>query len=210
MMEIEKKKNIHPVYQVFKRILDLFFSFISIIVFLPFFIVLVVINAFITKGHPLFIQDRSGRNNKPFKIIKFRTMRLSVPNNVPTEELEENEGMYFRFGYILKKSHLDEFPQVWNILLGQMSFVGPRPGLTTQYDLIEYRTENGSISLRPGLTGLAQMAVDNHGPLTQKEKSVKDKEYMDNMSFGLDTKILFKTLSKVFGNLKTRKKNKNN
>ncbi len=198
----------HPIYSFIKRLLDIVFSFVFSLVFSPILLLVLIINAFASKGHPLFIQLRSGRNDKSFKIIKFRTMKLDVPNYVTSEELEETRDMYFKFGYLLKKSHLDELPQLFNIFVGQMSFVGPRPGLTTQTDLIEYRKENGSISLRPGLTGLAQITVDNNGPLTQKEKSVKDKEYLDNFGFLMDAKIFFGTFAKVFGNLRVNKKKK--
>ncbi len=200
------KKKEHKVYRYFvKRLLDIFFSLVFFVVCLPIMLLLLIINAFASGGHPLFVQLRSGRNDKPFRIVKFRTMKTSVPSYMTSEELGVDPSYYFRFGFFLKRSHLDELPQLWNILIGQMSFVGPRPGLTTQTDLIGYRKDNGSIALVPGLTGLAQVSVGNDGPLSQYDKSVKDKEYLDHISFLFDLKIFFMTFGKVFGNMKARK-----
>ena len=131
---------------------------------------------------------------------------MEVPSYVTSEELGTSNELYFKFGFFLKRTHLDELPQLFNILIGQMSFVGPRPGLTTQTDLIGYRKANGSIELTPGLTGLAQVSVGNEGPLTQLAKSELDKVYLDKVSFLFDLKIIFKTFGQVFGNMKARKR----
>ena len=202
----EKAKRNHKPYLVFKRILDAFFSLFFILVFSPVLLLVLIMNAFASKGHPLFVQLRSGKNDKPFKIVKFRTMKMEVPSYVTSEELGTSNELYFKFGFFLKRTHLDELPQLFNILIGQMSFVGPRPGLTTQTDLIGYRKANGSIALTPGLTGLAQVSVGNEGPLTQLAKSELDKVYLDKVSFLFDLKIIFKTFGQVFGNMKARKR----
>ena len=188
-----------------KLLIDIPFSFLLIVFLSPILLLLFLINLFASKGHPLFFQVRCGRNEKPFHIVKFRTMKLDVPSYVTSEELGDS-AEYFGFGHVLKKSHLDELPQLFNILLGQMAFVGPRPGLFNDTPLIEYRKENGTIGLRPGLTGLAQIAADDQGPLSQKEKSIVDKRYMENMSIWLDVKIFFLTFSKVFRNITRKRK----
>ena len=204
MEETAKKR--HRPYFALKRVLDIFFSLLFILVLSPILLIVLILNAFASKGHPLFVQLRSGKNDKPFKIVKFRTMKMEVPSYVTSEELGTDNELYFRFGFFLKRTHLDELPQLFNIFAGQMSFVGPRPGLTTQTDLIEYRKANGSIALTPGLTGLAQVSVGNDGPLTQLAKSELDKVYLDRISLWFDIKIFFKTFGKVFGNMKARKK----
>lgn len=208
-MEQKENKKKFRIYFAVKRILDILLSLLLLLLLLPLLLIILILNAFASKGHPLFIQLRTGKNGKPFRIVKFRTMKLDVPNYVTSEELGNERTHYFKFGYFLKRTHLDELPQLWNIFIGQMSFVGPRPGLTTQEDLNQYRTENGSIALTPGLTGLAQISVTNEGPLSQYEKSVKDKEYLDRISFAFDCAIFFRTFGQVFGNMKAhRKKNR--
>ncbi len=135
------------------RLLDILISFIGIIIFSPICIVLTIFGFFDT-GSPFFIQRRVGRNKKLFLLVKYRSMKTST-ESVATHLVNKNS--ITRFGRFLRKSKLDELPQLWNVLLGDMSLVGPRPNLPNQEELIYYRTIMGVYKVRPGITGLAQI-----------------------------------------------------
>ncbi len=183
-------------YNVFvKRLLDIVFSLLAIIIFFPLLFFVFIINCIFTKFHPIFIQKRCGRNAKEFLIIKFRTLLL----NSPSYEEKCNGNNYTKIGFFLRKTHLDELPQLFNIFAGQMSFVGPRPIITILNDQIDGRIANGSIALRPGLSGLAQLNESNK-ELSRKEKCEFDKIYLDNMSFILDLKIVVLTIPHIVKN----------
>jgi len=147
-----------------------------------------------SKGPILYWSDRVGRDNKIFKMPKFRSMQIGTPA-VATHLLSDPDRYLTPIGSFLRKSSLDELPQLWSIIKGDMSFVGPRPALFNQHDLIELRTSNGVHKLLPGLTGWAQINGRDELPISQKV--ALDIEYLQNKSLFLDIKIIFLTGLKV-------------
>ena len=177
-----------------KRIFDLLLAFITaFILFIPMIIVAVAVKL-TSQGPILYWSDRVGRHNHLFKMPKFRSMKIDTPA-VATHLLDDPKSVLTPIGDFLRKSSLDELPQLWNILKGDMSFVGPRPALYNQADLIKLRTEQYIDSLLPGLTGWAQ--VNGRDELPVPDKVVLDKEYMQKQSFSFDLKILWLTFLKV-------------
>jgi O-antigen biosynthesis protein WbqP len=177
-----------------KRILDILFVFLSIaLLIIPMiFIALVVLCT--SKGGVIHWSSRVGVNNIFFKMPKFRTMLTDTPN-VATHLLTSPDQYLTPIGSFLRKNSLDELPQLWSILKGDMTFVGPRPALYNQEDLVEIRTKFGVHKLKPGLTGWSQ--INGRDELSIQEKVILDRYYLDNMSFVLDIKILFATFFKV-------------
>lgn len=177
-----------------KRFFDLFLAIVaSIFLCIPMiFIALWVLAA--SQGPIVYWSDRVGRGNKIFRMPKFRTMQVNTPA-VATHLLTDANKYLTSNGSFLRKSSLDELPQIWSILCGDMSFVGPRPALFNQDDLISLRTEYDVDKLRPGLTGWAQVNGRDELPISQKVKL--DVEYMQNSSIFLDIRIIFLTLLKV-------------
>lgn len=177
-----------------KRIFDLILALIaSIILIIPVFIVTLLVR-FSSTGPVLYWSDRVGRNNKVFKMPKFRSMLVGTPA-VATHLLADARSHLTPVGNFLRKSSLDELPQLWSIICGDMSFVGPRPALFNQQDLIELRTQNGVDKILPGLTGWAQVNGRDELPIPMKVKL--DVEYMQRQSLFLDVKIIFLTFLKV-------------
>ena len=191
---IERSERVYN--KVIKRFLDLFFSFWFILFLSPLILLLVIFNCFFTKFHPVFIQKRCGRNKKPFSIMKLRTLKLSAPNY--EEKCKSDD--YTKIGFFLRRTHLDELLQLFNIFIGQMSFIGPRPIILTLDEQINKRVEDGTIKLRPGLSGLAQVN-ERDFELSQMEKCAYDKEYLEKLSFGFDFVLIFKSIGVVFANL---------
>ena len=187
-------KRGQKIYLPFKRLFDIFFSFLLILLLSPLFIVLFIIVFIDTKGFPIFRQRRIGRNDKEFLILKFRTMNVNTPD-VPTHLLENPEQYITKFGKYLRKSSLDELPQLFNIFIGHMSFVGPRPALWSQLDLISLRDKVDVQIIRPGLTGWAQ----THGRdvISIEEKVSLDEYYLKHFNLFLDIKIFFLSISHV-------------
>ena len=179
-----------------KRFFDLALVFFAIILFLIPFISLCIAVRLSSKGPALYWSDRVGLENKIFKMPKFRTMRIETPN-VATHLLDNPKFFYTPIGSFLRKSSLDEIPQLWSILLGHMSFVGPRPALFNQYDLIQLRSKAGVSRLLPGLTGWAQVNGRDHLSIMQKVNL--DVEYLNRKSFRFDLYILWITFLKVIG-----------
>jgi len=176
-----------------KKIFDLLFSLCLIIVLsVPIFIIAVLIRL-TSRGPALYWSDRVGVDNKIFKMPKFRTMRIDTPA-VATHLLKDPD-VYLTPLYFLRKTSLDELPQLWSVLKGDMSFVGPRPALFNQEDLIALRTEKGVHRLIPGITGWAQVNGRDDLPIPVKVKF--DAYYLEHQSLFLDMKILFLTLLKV-------------
>ncbi len=174
-----------------KRAFDFTVSLILIILLSPVFLLISLI-VLIDAGTPvIFRQYRVGKNNKLFYIYKFRTMRRGV-KNVATADLKDSQKYITKSGRILRKTSLDELPQLVNVLLGDMSFVGPRPLIPEEKEIRELRKEYNVYSVRPGITGWAQ--INGRDSLTIKEKALFDKEYIDKQSIWLDIKILFKTV----------------
>jgi len=157
-------------------------------------LVIAVLVRITSKGSALYWSDRVGRKNKIFKMPKFRSMRVDTPA-VATHLLSDPDAFLSPIGGFLRRSSLDELPQIWSILKGDMSFVGPRPALFNQDDLIALRTEHGVDKLVPGLTGWAQ--VNGRDELPIPEKVALDVEYMHRQSFWVDLKILWMTFLKV-------------
>ena len=147
-------------------------------------------------GPVLFRQKRLGLNKKLFNILKFRTMRNDAPHDAPTHLLEDPNKYITKVGAFLRKTSLDELPQIFNILRGQMSIIGPRPALWNQYDLIEERDKYGANNITPGLTGWAQ--INGRDELEIPVKAKLDGEYVNKVNFIFDLKIVFKTIFKVF------------
>jgi O-antigen biosynthesis protein WbqP len=177
-----------------KRFIDFIFVIFSAgILAVPFFIVFFAVK-FTSTGSALYWSDRVGRDNKVFKMPKFRTMRLDTPA-VATHLLQNPDQYLTPVGSFLRKSSLDELPQLWSILKGDMSFVGPRPALFNQDDLIALRTEYGVDKLTPGLTGWAQINGRDELPIPAKVKL--DVEYLNSQSLVMDFKIICLTLLKV-------------
>jgi O-antigen biosynthesis protein WbqP len=177
-----------------KRVLDLFVALVAIIfLFLPVVIVTILVKTS-SKGPVLYWSDRVGRNNAIFKMPKFRSMKVDTPV-VATHLLADPKSVLTPVGDLLRKSSLDELPQLWCILQGDMSFVGPRPALFNQDDLIALRTKKGVHALVPGLTGWAQINGRDELPIPQKVDL--DVEYLHHQSMWLDIKIIWLTFIKV-------------
>lgn len=183
-------------YLPFKRFLDIFLSFLTIVIFSPLYLIIAILVKCSSKGPVLFKQKRIGKNKKEFYILKFRTMRIDAPKDTPTELLNDSKNYITKIGKILRKTSLDEIPQAFNIFVGQMSIVGPRPALWNQYDLIEARDENGSNLVRPGLSGWAQ--CNGRDRLSSLEKAKLDGEYVKRFNIWFDIKIVFKTFFQAF------------
>ncbi len=179
-------------YLKIKRVLDVLFSLVGLIVLLPLFIFIIIAIKIDSKGPALFTQKRVGKGKTYFKMVKFRTMRLDTPKDEPTHLLKNPDQYITRMGKFLRMASLDELPQIWNILIGQMSIVGPRPALWNQYDLIAERDKYGANDLRPGLTGWAQ--INGRDELPIEVKARLDGEYVQKMNFRFDLKCLFGTV----------------
>lgn len=182
-------------YKLIKRILDFIFALVGMILLLPLFIILILAIKIDSKGPVLFLQKRVGKNKKHFNILKFRTMRIDTPKDKPTHLLENPEQYITKVGSFLRKTSLDELPQIWNILVGQMSIIGPRPALWNQYDLIEERDKYGANDLRPGLTGWAQ--INGRDELLIPVKAKFDGEYVQKMSFLFDGRCFLGTIGSI-------------
>lgn len=182
-------------YQKIKRIIDIVLSFIGLLVLSPVYLILSLAIKIDSKGPILFRQKRVGRSKAYFNILKFRTMRIDTPKDTPTHLLENPEQYITRTGRFLRKTSLDELPQIWNIFVGHMSIIGPRPALWNQYDLIAERDKYGANDVRPGLTGWAQINGRDELPIELKARL--DGEYVQKMSLGFDAKCFFRTIISV-------------
>lgn len=182
-------------YLKIKRFIDVILSLAGLIVLSPIFCLLIIVIKLDSKGPVLFKQKRVGIHKKYFNILKFRTMRIDTPKDTPTHLLENPEQYITKMGKFLRKTSLDELPQIWNIFIGEMSIIGPRPALWNQYDLIEERDKYGANDVPPGLTGWAQ--INGRDELPIEVKARLDGEYVENMSLSFDTKCFFKTIVSV-------------
>lgn len=184
-------------YLVVKRLFDMVAAFCAgVILLIPMLIIAVIIRLD-SKGPALFRQERLGKDGKQFMMVKFRSMHLNAEADGPRWAAAEDERCT-RVGHVLRKARLDELPQLWNILVGHMSFVGPRPERAYFYDQFETYIHGfrNRLAVRPGLTGLAQ--VNGGYDLRPEEKIIYDMEYIEKQSFWLDLKCLFKTVKLVF------------
>lgn len=178
-----------------KRLFDIVLSLLLLVALLPIEIAVAIIAAIDTKGSPLFIQTRAGRHNRPFRMLKFRTMSVDAPADVPTHKFRDADRYLSSCGRTLRRLSLDELPQLLNILKGDMSFVGPRPVVLTEMDLLELRTRNGASTVRPGLTGWAQ--VNGRDEVRIAEKAQLDGYYASHMSVRLDLRVFLRTVGCV-------------
>jgi len=177
-----------------KRVFDVLLACLAaVILFLPVLLVAIAVRC-TSKGPALYWSDRVGQNNLIFKMPKFRSMRVGTPA-VATHLLANPTAHLTPIGSFLRKSSLDELPQLWSILVGDMSFVGPRPALFNQQDLIDLRTQKDVHTLVPGLTGWAQVNGRDELPISQKVEL--DAEYLTRQGIWFDTRILWLTLLKV-------------
>lgn len=196
MITLERQLN-HPItaYHRFKPVLDFLGAAILVILFAPLLLLVALIIRLDSPGPAIYRQTRIGMNGQPFTIFKFRTMKVDAPV-LSTEEMQKCGIIPFtRIGPFLRKTSLDELPQLFNILKGEMSFIGPRPALPSQTDVNTLRAERRADSVRPGITGLAQ--VMGRDDLDVETKVTYDAEYCENISFRSDLQILVGTFYAV-------------
>ena len=182
-------------YMFIKRFMDLFFSILGLIILFPLFMILIVFIKIDSPGPVLFKQKRVGINKGYFNILKFRTMRIDTPKDTPTHLLENPDQWITRAGRFLRKTSLDELPQIINIIKGEMSIVGPRPALWNQDDLIAERDKYGANGVPVGLTGWAQ--INGRDELEIEVKAKLDGEYVEKFGFFMDVKCFIGTVIKV-------------
>lgn len=178
-----------------KRFFDLTISFLAIVILSWLFLIIAIVIKCDSKGPVFFKQKRIGKNKKHFTILKFRTMRTDTPPDAPTHELSDPKRWITKVGSFLRKTSLDELPQIFNIFVGHMSIIGPRPALWNQFDLIEERDKYKANDVRPGLTGWAQ--INGRDELAIPVKAKLDGEYVEKMGFYFDCKCFFGTIKAV-------------
>ncbi|HEL1737954.1 TPA: sugar transferase [Streptococcus suis] len=182
-------------YPICKRILAIIISGSAIVILSPILLLIALAIKLDSRGPVLFKQKRVGKNKKHFMIYKFRSMYVDAPSDMPTHLLKDPTAMITKVGAFLRKTSLDELPQLFNIFKGEMAIVGPRPALWNQYDLIEERDKYRANDIRPGLTGWAQ--INGRDELEIEDKARLDGYYVQNRSFVLDVKCFFGTFLSV-------------
>ena len=178
-----------------KRLIDLLLSACAIVVLSPVYLLICIAIVADDPGPVFFRQKRVGIHKTHFWILKFRTMKVSTPKDVPTHLLENPEQYITRVGKFLRRTSLDELPQIFQIFTGKMAIIGPRPALWNQFDLIAERDKYGANDVRPGLTGWAQINGRDELPIDVKARF--DGEYVQNLSFAFDCKCFFGTIRSV-------------
>lgn len=184
--------------KMFKRVIDVVLALLGLIILSPIFLLIIIAIKLDSKGSIIFKQKRVGKEKVLFNIYKFRTMKSDTPNDAPTHLLKNPNFFITRVGKILRKTSLDELPQLINILKGEMSIIGPRPALWNQYDLIKERDIYNANDVYPGLTGWAQ--INGRDELPIQKKAVLDGEYIKKMSFTFDVKCFIGTIISVVKN----------
>lgn len=184
------------IYLPFKRFFDIVCSLLAIIVFSPLYIIIALLVKCTSKGPVFFKQRRIGKYKKEFNILKFRTMRIDAPKDVATHLLDDPDKYITKVGRFLRKTSLDEIPQAFNIFMGQMSVVGPRPALYNQLDLVTERDKYHANDIVPGLSGWAQCNGRDTLPIPEKAKL--DGEYVNRFNIWFDIRIIFKTVFQAF------------
>ena len=179
-----------------KRVLDIILAVGGLIALILLYFGLIIAIKIDDPGPAFFTQKRVGKNKALFTLHKFRSMKMSTPHDIPTHQLSDPEQYITRVGRFLRKTSLDELPQIWDILIGKMSVIGPRPALWNQEDLIVERDKYGANDIRPGLTGWAQ--INGRDELEIPAKAKLDGEYVEKLSFGFDVKCFFGSLIAVF------------
>jgi len=185
-------RGVFEIYHIIKRTIDFVLALVGLIILSPVFLILIIAIKVDSRGPILFRQKRVGIHITYFNILKFRTMRIDTPKDTPTHLLENPEQYITKVGKFLRKTSLDELPQIINILKGEMSIIGPRPALWNQYDLIAERDKYGANDIRPGLTGWAQ--INGRDELLIEVKARLDGEYVEKISLIFDIKIFLKTI----------------
>ena len=181
-----------------KRVLDVLISAVGLVVLSPLLLLIAIAIKLGSKGPVIFRQKRYGKDRGFFEICKFRTMRVDAPRDVPTNDLRGAKAYITPVGKVLRKTSLDELPQLWNILKGEMSVIGPRPALWNQDDLMALRDKYGASMIRPGLSGWAQVNGRDYLSRDLDKKARRDGEYAAHVSFGFDLKCFLLTIVKVF------------
>lgn len=179
-----------------KRSIDFILALVGLIILSPIFLIIILAIKLDTPGPVIFMQKRVGLNKSHFNIYKFRTMRIDTPKEMPTHLLDNPDYFITKVGAFLRKTSLDEIPQIINILKGEMAIIGPRPALWNQYDLIAERDKYGANNIRPGLTGWAQ--INGRDELEIPLKAKLDGEYVTKESFLMDVKCFLGTIISVF------------
>ncbi len=182
-------------YPYIKRGADVILSLLALICLSPVYLIVALAVKLSSPGPVLFRQKRVGRGGRLFTIYKFRTMRTDTPRDTATHLLQDPSRYITRVGAFLRRSSLDELPQFFNVLKGDMSIVGPRPALYNQYDLIAAREKAGVNAVRPGITGLAQISGRDELPIPVKVRY--DREYVENLSLKMDVRCFFGTIISV-------------
>ena len=195
IQDIASKWGYDAMYLKIKRLIDVMVSFVSLFVLSPLYLVLVIAIKLDTKGPVLFKQKRVGIHKTHFEILKFRTMRIDTPKDMPTHLLENPDQWITKVGKFLRRTSLDELPQIINILKGEMSIIGPRPALWNQYDLIEERDRYGANDVTPGLTGWAQ--INGRDTIEIEDKAEYDGHYAQNLGFRMDWICFWSTVAYV-------------
>lgn len=193
MIQIQKRRldGEHMYKKYIKRLLDIVLSLSGMIV-ASWLYLIIIIAIYIDDPGPIFFkQKRVGIGKSHFQLVKFRSMKMSTPHDMPTHMLEDPEQYITRVGKILRKLSLDEIPQLWNILKGDMSVIGPRPALWNQYDLLEERDKYGANDIKPGLSGWAQIC--GRDELEIEDKAKLDGEYVERMGFLFDCRCFLGT-----------------
>jgi O-antigen biosynthesis protein WbqP len=201
-------KKSQKAYLPFKRLIGIFGSLVGIIVcFVFLWWWIIPINTIVTRGHPFFVQERYGKHKKVFKMIKFRSMRLDANPNLAPSDMDENnqKSMETGFGRFLRKTSFDETPQLLNIFVGQLAFIGPRPGSAHNEEFLRECREKynpNAYDVKPGISGYAQIKMKReHDP---EFKAKWDSEYVKRMNFFFDCGVFFYTILKIFGAAKGR------
>ncbi len=179
-------------YLKIKRLIDIALSAIGLLILSPIFVILMIAIKLDSSGPVIFKQKRVGIHKSHFHILKFRTMRIDTPKDTPTHLLENQDQWITKVGKFLRKTSLDELPQIINIFKGEMSIIGPRPALWNQYDLIEKRDKYGANDVPVGLTGWAQ--INGRDELEIDEKAKLDGEYAEKIGFPMDARCFFGTI----------------
>lgn len=182
-------------YRTVKCIADRAAAFVGLVILSPLFVFLIIVIKLDSRGPVFFKQKRVGIHKKHFDILKFRTMQIDTPRDTPTHLLENPQQYITKIGGFLRKTSLDELPQIINILKGDMAIVGPRPALWNQFDLIAERDKYGANDILPGLTGWAQINGRDELPIDVKARL--DGEYVQKMGLGMDLKCIFGTVLSV-------------
>ena len=189
------KLRISKTYKIIKRFLDLILSTISLVVLAVPLIVVAIVIYIDDPGNVIFSQERVGYQGELFKLYKFRSMKISTPKYLATSEVDNPDEYITKIGHIIRKYSIDELPQLFNVFLGDMSIVGPRPLIANEKDIHDMRMQCGVYSVKPGITGLAQ--INGRDTVSPVEKVKWDAEYVNNLNLSSDIKILFITVLKV-------------